>query len=87
MKKKSFPWISSSQREHLKRRLNDEKKWLHLTLAIIVAFVVSVVPVFIFYMLSLMGVTSPPVIQLIGKPISRVRKYLKLRRCLDQLTV
>ena len=65
-----FPWISSSQREHLKRRLNDEKKWLHLTLAIIVAFVVSVVPVFIFYMLSLMGVTSPPVIQLIGKPNS-----------------
>ena len=49
----------------MNKRLNDERKWLHLTLAIIMAFMVSVLPVFVFYLSSVLGVEAHPVVQLV----------------------
>jgi hypothetical protein len=48
----------------VERRLAEERKWLNLTLAIIAAFTVSVLPVSIFFALSVAGVRSHPAVQL-----------------------
>ena len=42
------------------RRVTEERKWLHLTLAIILGFTVSVVPVFVCYILWVSHVRTPP---------------------------
>ncbi len=44
-----------SQQRQLDKRISEERKWLHLTVAIIAAFMISVVPVFFFYLASLIG--------------------------------
>ncbi|XP_059081126.1 uncharacterized protein LOC131878967 [Tigriopus californicus] len=53
-----------SQQDQMQRRLKEERSWMHLTAAIIIGFVISVVPVFIFYMLSIFSIACPPVVQL-----------------------
>ena len=42
------------------RRVTEERKWLHLTVAIIAGFTVSVVPVFVCYILWVSHVRTPP---------------------------
>lgn len=46
------------------RRVAEERNWLHLTVAIIAGFIVSVVPVFLVYMLSVFHVRIPPYVVL-----------------------
>ena len=52
--------VSRSQQHHLMRRVTEERKWLHLTVAIIAGFTVSVVPVFVCYILWVSHVRTPP---------------------------
>ena len=44
-----------AQRRQLDKRMAEERKWLMLTVAIIGAFAVSVLPVFFVYVASLFG--------------------------------
>ena len=52
--------VSRSRQHHLMRRVTEERKWLHLTVAIIAGFTVSVVPVFVCYILWVSHVRTPP---------------------------
>ena len=52
--------MSLRQQHHLMRRVSEERKWLHLTVAIIAGFTVSVVPVFVCYILWVLHVRTPP---------------------------
>jgi len=54
-----------TQQHHLMRRVTEERKWLHLTVAIIGGFIVSVVPVFVCYILWVLHVRTPPYVALI----------------------
>lgn len=59
----------------------EEKKWLHLTMAIIVAFAVSVFPVFVFYILSIFGIKMHPVFQLAVWWLLISGKYCHEKEC------
>ncbi len=59
-----------SQQRQVDKRIAEERKWLHLTVAIIVAFMISVVPVFFFYVASLLGLRSGSCVPIRAKKLS-----------------
>ena len=72
--------VSRSQQHHLMRRVTEERKWLHLTMAIIVGFTVSVVPVFVCYILWVSHVRTPPYVGEINFIINIMRKLLTTKQ-------
>lgn len=58
------------------RRVTEERKWLHLTVAIIGGFIVSVVPVFVCYILWVLHVRTPPYVGKISFDIHEIKKVV-----------
>ena len=81
--------VSRSQQHHLMRRVTEERKWLHLTVAIIAGFTVSVVPVFVCYILWVSHVRTPPYVGEINFDNQNVAKTYRsnISNCVNELFI